>query len=213
MKRRVAVLISGRGSNMAALLDAARHAAFPAEIVLVVSNRPDAAGLTLAAAAGVPTTVVDHQPFKGDREAHERAIDVALRARGVEMVCLAGYMRLLTPFLVRAWQGRMLNIHPSLLPAFPGLHTHAHALAAGAKLHGCTVHLVTEAMDEGPILAQAAVPVLPGDTEEALAARVLRQEHVLYPAALAVAAGGVAARFAADEDVIRNPLPWCADVK
>jgi len=213
MKRRVAVLISGRGSNMAALLDAARHAAFPAEIVLVVSNRPDAAGLTLAAAAGVPTAVVDHQPFKGDREAHERAIDVALRARGVEMVCLAGYMRLLTPFLVRAWQGRMLNIHPSLLPAFPGLHTHAHALAAGAKLHGCTVHLVTEAMDEGPILAQAAVPVLPDDTEEALAARVLRQEHVLYPAALAAVAGGVAARFAADDAVIRNPLPWCADVK
>ena len=213
MKRRVGVLISGRGSNMAALLDAARHAAFPAEIVLVVSNRPDAAGLTLAAAAGVPTAVVDHQPFKGDREVHERAIDVALRARGVEMVCLAGYMRLLTPFLVRAWQGRMLNIHPSLLPAFPGLHTHARALAAGAKLHGCTVHLVTEAMDEGPILAQAAVPVLPDDTEEALAARVLRQEHVLYPTALAAAASGAPARLAADDAVIRNPLPWCADVK
>ncbi|HEY8287906.1 MAG TPA: phosphoribosylglycinamide formyltransferase [Acetobacteraceae bacterium] len=213
MRRRVAIMISGRGSNMAALLDAARHEAFPAEIVLVLSNRPDAPGLVHAASRAIRTAVVDHRPFKGDRQAHERAIDALLRERGTELVCLGGYMRLLTPFLVEAWQGRMLNIHPSLLPAFPGLDTHARALAAGVKLHGCTVHLVTEAMDQGPILAQAAVPVLPGDTEAMLAARVLRQEHVLYPAALAAAAGGSAARFAAGGAVICNPLPWDADVK
>ena len=183
--RRVAVLISGRGSNMAALLDAARDSDYPADIVLVVSNRPHAPGIALAAEAGVATAIIDHRRFERDRAAHEAAIDTTLRQAGVELVCLAGYMRLLTPFLVSAWQGRMLNIHPSLLPAFPGLHTHRRALETGVKLHGCTVHQVTDAMDEGPILAQAAVPVLPGDTEDSLAARVLVQEHLIYPAALA----------------------------
>ena len=188
MKRRTAILISGRGSNMTALLAAARDPAYPAEIVLVLSNNPDAAGLATAAAAGIPTLAIDHRPFKGDREAHEAAIDAALRAVGAELVCLAGYMRRLTPVLVNAWAGRMLNIHPSLLPAFPGLHTHARAIEAGAKEHGCTVHLVTLGVDEGPILAQAAVPVLPDDTEDSLAARVLVQEHRLYPEVLAAVA-------------------------
>jgi formyltetrahydrofolate-dependent phosphoribosylglycinamide formyltransferase len=213
MRRRTAILISGRGSNMAALLDAARNPAYPAEIVLVLSNRPDAMGLRTAAAAGIPTEIVDHRPFKGDRAAHERAIDAALRRAGVEIVCLAGYMRLLTPFLVDAWQGRMLNIHPSLLPAFKGLDTHARALAAGVKLHGCTVHLVTLEMDEGPILAQAAVPVLATDTEDDLAARVLRQEHVLYPAALAAFAAGAAAPAADPLAALVNPLPWPAGLQ
>ena len=153
-RKRVAILISGRGSNMAALISAARDPGFPAEIVLVVSNRTDAPGLLLAREAGVRAVAIDHRPFAGDRAAHEAAIDAVLHDTGTELVCLAGYMRLLTPFLVEAWQGRMLNIHPSLLPAFPGLDTHARALAAGVKLHGCTVHLVTQTMDEGPILAQ-----------------------------------------------------------
>src|SRR5215469_7172504 len=174
MKRRIGVLISGRGSNMLSLQAAARGNDYPADIALVLSNRPDAPGLLRTTA---PTAVVDHRPFRGDRAAHEAAIAAELDRAEVEIVCLAGYMRLLTPFLVQRYAGRMLNIHPSLLPAFPGLDTHARALAAGVKLHGCTVHLVTEATDEGPILAQAAVPVLPGDTEEVLAARVLAQEH------------------------------------
>src|SRR6202041_3444766 len=151
----------------------ARHEGYPAEIVLVLSNRPDAPGLDRAREAGTTAREIDHRPFGGDRAAHEAEINAALAAAEVEIVCLAGYMRLLTPLLVSAWRGRMLNIHPSLLPAFPGLHTHARALAAGVKLHGCTVHLVTEQMDEGPILAQAAVPVLTGDTEDSLAERVL----------------------------------------
>lgn len=208
MRKRTAILISGRGSNMMALLERARDPAFPAEFVLVLSNRPDAAGLTLASAAGIPTEVVDHRSFKGDRTAHEAGIDAALRRAEAEIVCLAGYMRLLTPQLVDAWQGRMLNIHPSLLPAFPGLDTHARALAAGVKLHGCTVHLVTREMDAGPILAQAAVPVLPGDTEAVLAARVLRQEHRLYPAALAAFVAGDGIRAAPADAALVNPLPW-----
>lgn len=183
-RARTAILISGRGSNMAALIAAARDPAFPAEIVLVVSNRPSAPGLSLAHAAGIRTLALDHRPFAGDRAAHEAVIDAALREAGTQVVCLAGYMRLLTPFLVKAWQGKMLNIHPSLLPAFPGLDTHSGALEAGVKLHGCTVHIVTQTMDQGPILAQAAVPVLPGDTAETLAERVLAQEHILYPRAL-----------------------------
>jgi phosphoribosylglycinamide formyltransferase-1 len=176
---------------MEALLAAARAPEYPAEIVLVLSNNPDAIGLTTAAAAGIPTRTIDHRPYKGDRAAHEAAIDAALREAGVEVVCLAGYMRVLTPFLVGAWAGRILNIHPSLLPAFPGLHTHRRALDAKATEHGCTVHLVTQGVDEGPILAQAAVPVLPDDTEDSLAASVLVQEHRLYPAALAAFALGL----------------------
>lgn len=185
MKRRVGILISGRGSNMTALIEAARDHAYPAEIALVLSNRPDAPGLALASAAGIPAKVVDHRNFPRDRVGHERTIDALLRATRVEVVCLAGYMRLLTPFLVDAWAGRMLNIHPSLLPAFPGLDTHARALAEHVTDHGCTVHLVTQSMDEGPVLGRARVPVLAGDTEETLAARVLRAEHRLYPAELA----------------------------
>ncbi|MBL6453817.1 phosphoribosylglycinamide formyltransferase [Belnapia sp. T6] len=206
MRRRTAILISGRGSNMVALLEAARAADFPAEIALVLSNRADAGGLALAAAAGVPTAVVESRPFGRDRAAHEAAVQVALEAHGIELICLAGYMRLLTPYLVGRWAGRMLNIHPSLLPAFPGLDTHARALAAGARLHGCTVHWVTEEMDAGPILAQAAVPVLPEDTEESLGARVLTQEHRIYPAALRLAAGGEVS-WPPGSAVLANPLP------
>jgi phosphoribosylglycinamide formyltransferase-1 len=212
MKRRVAVLVSGRGSNLGALLAAARDPAYPAEIALVLSNRPNAGGLGIAAAAGVPAEAVDHRPFGADRAAHEAALDARLRAAEIEIVCLAGYMRLLTPFLVRAWAGRMLNIHPSLLPSFPGLDTHARALAAGVCLHGCTVHLVTESMDEGPILAQAAVPVLPGDTEEGLAARVLAQEHILYPAALRAVTGGAEWPMADEGAALINLLPGRASV-
>jgi phosphoribosylglycinamide formyltransferase 1 len=207
MRRRTAVLVSGRGSNLAALLRAARDPAYPADIALVIANRSEAGGLAYAAEACVPARVIDHRPFRGDRPAHEAAVHAALRSAGIELVCLAGYMRLLTPFLVEAWQGRMLNIHPSLLPAFPGLETHARALAAGVKLHGCTVHLVTNATDSGPILAQAAVPVLADDTPERLAARVLRQEHVLYPLALRLLATGQAGISPPETVVLRNPLP------
>ncbi len=184
------MLISGRGSNMVALLGAAAAMDFPAEIVLVVANRPEAGGLALAREAGIRAVAVDQRQFRGDRKGHEQAIAAELDAAGIEIVCLAGYMRLLTPWFVERYAGRMLNIHPSLLPAFPGLDTHARALAAGAKLHGCTVHLVTETMDEGPILAQAAVPVLPDDTEDSLASRVLAQEHRIYPMALRLFAAG-----------------------
>jgi formyltetrahydrofolate-dependent phosphoribosylglycinamide formyltransferase len=200
-----AVLISGRGSNMAALLAAARAPGFPAEIRLVVSNNPDAPGLR--ATGGIPAVAIDHRPFGRDRAAHEAAVAAALDDAGIELVCLAGYMRLLTPFLVARYAGRMLNVHPSLLPAFPGLHTHARALAAGVRLHGCTVHLVTDAMDQGPILAQAAVPVLPDDTPDSLADRVLAQEHRVYPAALAALAGGGAAAPADTGAALCNPLP------
>ena len=191
-KRRTAVLISGRGSNMVALAEASADPDFPAEIVLVVSNRPDAAGLATAHARGIPTMTIDHRPFGADRAAHEVAVDAALRAHGVEIVCLAGYLRLLSPYLVSRWSGRMLNIHPSLLPAYKGLHTHERVLAAGETRHGCSVHLVTEDLDSGPILAQAEVPVLPGDTPEALSARVLEAEHRLYPQALAALASELA---------------------
>ncbi len=214
MKPRVAVLISGRGSNMAALLAAARHPAYPAEIALVLSNRADAGGLALAQAAGVPTAVV---PSKGrGREAFEAEVQAALEAAGVRFVALAGFMRVLSEGFTRAWEGRMVNIHPSLLPSFPGLDTHARALAAGVRLHGCTVHFVTPGVDEGPIIAQAAVPVLEGDDEAMLAARVLAQEHRLYPAALAWVAAGhtwledgrcVAAAAGAGEAALCNPLP------
>jgi phosphoribosylglycinamide formyltransferase-1 len=189
---RVAVLCSGRGSNMAALINAAKAPDYPAEIVLVLSDKADAPALDLARAQGVAALAIAAKPFGRDRAAHEAALDEALSAADVQIVCLAGYMRLLTPFLVGRWQGRILNIHPSLLPAHPGLDTHARVLAAGEARHGCTVHLVTDGMDEGPILAQAEVPVLPGDTSETLAARVLVQEHRLYPLALA----DLAQRFA-----------------
>ena len=207
MRRRTAVLVSGRGSNLAALLAASRDPAYPAEIALVISNVPGAGGLALAEAAGVAHATIDHRPFRGDRAAHEAAIIAALDGAGIELVCLAGYLRKLSPLLVGRYAGRMLNIHPSLLPAFPGLHTHERALAAGVKLHGCTVHLVTEGLDEGPILAQAAVPVLPGDTPDTLSARVLAQEHALYPLALALLAGGAQGQAPDPGAVLRNPLP------
>ena len=210
MKQRAAVLISGRGSNMVALLEAARDPGYPVEIVLVLSNQPLAPGLAIAEAAGIPTVAIDHRPFKGDRAAHEVAIDNALSAANAHILCLAGYVRLLTPFLVERWAGRMLNIHPSLLPAFPGLDTHARALAAGVKLHGCTVHLVTQTMDEGPILAQAAVPVLPNDTADNLAARVLTQEHIIYPLALRLFADQRAGQPPASAAALLNPLPAAA---
>ncbi len=199
-RAKVGILISGRGSNMEALIAAAVTPDYPAEIAIVVSNREDAGGLAKAQAAGVTTRVIEHKPFGRDREAHERVIDAALREAGVEVVALAGYMRVLSPFFVEAWSGRMINIHPSLLPAFPGLDTHARALEAGVKLHGCSVHLVSHGVDEGPLLGQAAVPVLPGDDEAALAARVLRAEHRLYPACLAQLLGGPA--VAVDPDLM-----------
>jgi phosphoribosylglycinamide formyltransferase-1/phosphoribosylamine--glycine ligase/phosphoribosylglycinamide formyltransferase/phosphoribosylformylglycinamidine cyclo-ligase len=184
-KTKVAVLISGRGSNMEALVRSAQDRACPFEIALVLSNKPEAGGLVTAAEAGIEALAVDQKAFGKDREAHERAIDAALRERGIQVVALAGYMRILTPFLVNAWEGRMLNIHPSLLPAYPGLDTHGRALAAGEVEAGCTVHLVTAGVDEGPVLGQARVPILPGDTEHMLSDRVLAQEHQLYPATLA----------------------------
>ncbi|MEY3260518.1 MAG: hypothetical protein RIT46_1347 [Pseudomonadota bacterium] len=190
-KARVAVLISGRGSNMAALIEAAKDPAYPAEIVLVLSNIADAGGLDIAQAAGIDTAVIAHAPFGKDREAHERMIDARLRQSGVQIVALAGYMRVLTPYLVETWAGRMINIHPSLLPAFPGLHTHQRALEAGVAKHGCTVHLVTTGVDEGPILGQAEVDVLPDDDEDRLGARVLEQEHQLYTRCLADLVRGV----------------------
>lgn len=183
-RTRVAVLISGAGSNMAALIDAARKPDAPFEIALVVSNRPTAGGLAVAEARGVPTVVVNHRLHGDNREAHERAIDAVLMEHAIDVVALAGYMRLLTPWLVRLWAARMINIHPSLLPKYPGLNTHARAIEAGDAEAGCTVHLVTEGVDEGPILDQEAVPVLPMDTPESLAQRVLTAEHRLYPRAL-----------------------------
>jgi formyltetrahydrofolate-dependent phosphoribosylglycinamide formyltransferase len=182
---RVGVLISGRGSNMMALVEAARGPDYPAQIALVLSNKPDAPGLAWASDQDIPTLAIDSKPFGADREAHEKAVDGALRAAGVQVVALAGYMRVLTPWFVNAWAGRMLNIHPSLLPAYPGLHTHERALAAGDAEAGCTVHLVTDGVDEGPVLGQARVPILAGDDADALAARVLEQEHQLYPMVLA----------------------------
>lgn len=182
---RVGVLISGAGSNMATLIDAAATPDASFEIVLVLSNIPDAGGLAVAQAKGVPAFALDHREFGRDREAHERALDQALSEAGVEVVALAGYMRLLTPWLVRRWEGRMLNIHPSLLPKYPGLDTHARALSAGDAVAGCSVHLVTEGVDEGPVLAQAEVSVQPDDTPMSLAQRVLQAEHLLYPRALA----------------------------
>jgi len=170
---------------MQALIRAAQAPDYPAEIVLVLSNDSDAQGLITARAAGIAAEAIDHRPFKRDRAAHEAAMAARLDAAGVQIVCLAGYMRLLSAYFVNHYAGRMLNIHPSLLPAFPGLDTHARALAACVAEHGCTVHLVTEGMDEGPILGQARVEVLADDTEETLAARVLTQEHRLYPQVLA----------------------------
>ena len=188
-RKRVAVLISGRGSNMAALIAAAQAPDYPAEIVLVISNRPEAAGIATAADAGIATAIVDHTAF-ADRTGFEAALDARLNEAHADIVCLAGLMRILSRAFVARWRGRLINIHPSLLPAFPGLNTHANVLLSGAREHGCTVHFVTEEVDGGPIIAQAEVPVLPGDNPETLAARVLVAEHRLYPKALALVASG-----------------------
>jgi phosphoribosylglycinamide formyltransferase-1 len=189
-KRRVAILISGRGSNMTALIAAAQAPDFPAEIALVLSNRPDAQGIAAARAAGIATAIVDHTRFGKDRAAFEAALEHELQARRIDIVCLAGFMRLLTPGLVSRWEGRMLNVHPALLPSFKGLDTHARALAAGVKVHGATVHFVTPEMDSGPIIAQGEVAVRDDDTADTLAARVLAVEHEIYPRALRLVAEG-----------------------
>lgn len=202
--KRVGILISGRGSNMVSLIEAARDPAYPAEIALVVSNRPGAAGLARSAEHGIETAVLDHKAYP-DRKGFDQDLDRLLRKRGVELVCLAGFMRILTDPFVDAWSGRMLNIHPSLLPSFRGLHTHRQALEAGVRIHGCSVHFVVPELDSGPIIAQAAVPVFPSDTEDTLAARVLHQEHALYPLGLKLVASGAARlsggrlTFASDE--------------
>ena len=183
-KKRIAIMISGRGSNMRSLIDACAKPSFPASIELIISNNPDAEGLEIARKSGISTQVIDDYDFGNNRQAHERQINAALQAHHVTTVCLAGYMRLLSSFLINEWKGKILNIHPSLLPAFPGLDTHKKALKKGVKIHGCTIHIVTEKMDDGPILGQAAIPVLPDDTENTLAKRVLDQEHLLYPRVL-----------------------------
>jgi phosphoribosylglycinamide formyltransferase-1 len=190
-KKRVGVLISGRGSNLASLIEAAREEAFPAEIVLVISNKADALGLVRAREAGIATTVIDHKPFRS-REAFDAALTQTLKEARVDLICNAGFMRLHSDSFVREWYGRQLNIHPSLLPAFRGLHPQAQALEAGVRIAGASVHFVSEEMDAGPIIAQGAVPVLPGDDEDALSARILAMEHRLYPLALRLVASGAA---------------------
>ncbi len=179
-KLKVGVLISGRGSNLAALIDAAKALDYPAEIVCVVSNKETAPGLAIAAAAGIATAIVSHRDHL-DRESFDRAVSAQLDRHGVELVVLAGFMRIFSPWFPARWKDRLINIHPSLLPAFKGLHVQRQALEAGVRVSGCTAHLVTPDLDSGPIIAQAAVPVLTGDTEETLAARILGQEHRLYP--------------------------------
>lgn len=183
MRLRLGVLISGRGSNLQALIDAAKDPDFPAEVALVISNKADAPGLDRARAAGIPAQVIRPKDYAG-KPAHEAAMNAALEQAGVGLVCLAGFMRLLSPFFVERWCDRLINIHPSLLPAFPGLDTHEKALEAGVRFHGCTVHFVRVEMDTGPIIVQAAVPVADEDTPDSLAARVLTQEHVAYPLAV-----------------------------
>lgn len=201
-RKRLGILISGRGSNMEALLRAALEPAWPCEPVLVLSNRPDAGGLDKARSYGVPTAAIDHRIYGKDREAFEQAVDAELRKAGVELVALAGFMRVLTPWFVNAWAGRLINIHPSLLPLYPGVDTHRRCLDAGDAVHGCTVHQVTAGVDEGPVIGSAEIDVVPGDTPDTLAARVLKAEHLLYPRCLAAVArkGGTRAR----EDVVTD---------
>lgn len=188
-RKRAAIMISGGGSNMAMLIAAAQAADYPIEFVGVISDHKDAGGLARAQAAGVPAIAFERKDF-ASKAAHEAAILDHLAGLDLDLICLAGYMRLLSPGFIAAWHGKIINIHPSLLPLFPGLHTHQRAIDAGARLAGCSVHFVTEGVDEGPLVAQAAVPVLDGDTAESLAARVLKAEHRLYPLALRKVAGG-----------------------
>ena len=205
-RKKVGVLISGRGSNLQALIDACRAPDFPAEIVTVISNRPDVYGLERAREAGIPARVIDHKGFRS-REAFDTALDAALREAGCELICSAGFMRLLTPGFVEAWHNRQLNIHPLLLPAFRGLHPHERALDMGVRLAGATVHFVRTEMDAGPIILQAAVPVRLDDTPDSLSARVLGAEHIIYPRALALIASGQAW---AEGDIIRFAAPELA---
>ena len=186
-RKRVGVLISGRGSNMAALVAAARDPAYPAEIVCVVSNRPGATGLEFAKAQGIATHVINHKDY-ATREAFDAALNDYLQAQKLDLVACAGFMRIMTPVLLGPWAGKMINIHPSLLPLYKGTHTHDRAIADGATVHGCSVHFVTAELDGGPVIAQAEVPVLAGDTAQSLSARVLAEEHKLYPKALAMVA-------------------------
>ena len=191
---KLAILISGRGSNMEAILEAARDPAYPAQPVLVLSNRPDAKGLETATAAGIATAAIDHKTYGKDREAFERAMHEQLTEAGVEIIALAGFMRVLTPWFVNTWEGRMVNIHPSLLPKYKGLDTHQRALDAGDTEAGCTVHWVSPGVDDGEIIQQASLPILPGDTADSLAARLLSVEHQLYPEALAKACADIQTR-------------------
>ena len=202
-RTKVGVLISGRGSNMRALIAACEAEDFPAEIVIVVSNRPEAPGLDFAAKAGLPTRVIDHKAFPS-RDAFEAVLHQVLHDAHVELICNAGFMRLLTSGFVEKWRDKQLNIHPSLLPAFKGLHTHERTLKAGVKIAGCTVHFVRTEMDSGPIIAQAAVPILPSDTPDGLASRVLEAEHQIYPMALRLVASGAV-------HVVNDLVVWTAD--
>jgi len=186
---RTAVLISGRGSNLKSLIEASRAPDYPAEIALVISNKPDAGGLEIARAAGIPTQVISHRDF-ASREEFDRAIDAALRAADIALVAEAGFMRIHSEWFAKKWEGALLNIHPSLLPLFPGIHVHDQALAAGVTESGCTVHFIVPELDAGPIILQAKVPVLPGDTPDTLAARILVEEHRIYPEALKLVAEG-----------------------
>jgi phosphoribosylglycinamide formyltransferase 1 len=215
MKKRVAILISGRGSNMMALVEAARAPGYPAEIVSIIASRPDAAGLAWAKTQGLPALAIDHKSY-ATREAFDDAVHAALTEARADLIALAGFMRIQSAAFVQKWQGRQVNIHPALLPLFKGLHPHRQALDAGVKISGCSVHFVTEEMDSGPIVAQAAVPVLDSDTPETLAARILVAEHRLYPQALALVASGRAVLEggrvridggAAGESVLFSPQP------
>jgi formyltetrahydrofolate-dependent phosphoribosylglycinamide formyltransferase len=199
-RKRLGILISGRGSNMEALLNAAQDDNWPAEPVIVLSNKPDALGLEKARSFGVPALAVDHKPFGKDREAFERTLDVELKKANVQLIALAGFMRVLTPWFVNEWARRLLNIHPSLLPKYPGVDTHLRCLEAGDLVHGCTVHQVTAGVDEGPVIGNAEIDVRPGDTEDALSARLLKAEHLLYPRCVAAVARGDSTRVR--EDVV-----------
>ncbi len=199
-RKRLAILISGRGSNMEALLKAAQDPNCPFEPVLVLSNKPEAGGLVRARELGVATAAIDHRIFGKDREAFERAVDAELKAADVQLVALAGFMRVLTPWFVNEWAGRLVNIHPSLLPKYPGVDTHKRCLEAGDLVHGCTVHQVTSGVDEGPAIGSAEIDVRPGDTDATLAARLLKAEHLLFPRCLAAVARGGGKR--AREDVV-----------
>ncbi|MBE0702177.1 MAG: phosphoribosylglycinamide formyltransferase [Afipia sp.] len=202
-KRRVAILISGRGSNMAALIQAARAPNFPAEIVLVMSNIAGAGGLESARAAGIEAVTVESKPFGKDREAFERAMQDELLKRNIDLVCLAGFLRLLTPWFVQQWDRRMINIHPALLPSYRGLHTHERALVDGVKIHGATVHFVIPDVDAGPIIVQGAVTVHDNDTPDSLGARVLQIEHRIYPQALRMVASG---QISIDGGICKNTV-------